>query len=277
MAGTNHVSIFHFDEYRKYLRAVLDEKTRRNPSFSLRAFARAAKVSASHLSRTLNGESKLSATSARQIALALNSSAEEADHFLGLIELEQAADDVDRRRILKRLSRNQPSRAKVLSIEHFRLIAEWYHFAILNLPNLRGFRSDISWVAKRLGIRPIEARLAVERLLMLGLMHKTPKGLKAAEEVDLQTTDDISSAAIQENHTQHLNLAQNALREVPIELREFNNLTLSMNLADVSRAKKALRDFIDKFNRDHESVPGQELFQLNVQFYLLSKSERGKS
>jgi len=74
-----------------------------------------------------------------------------------------------------------------------------------------------------------------------------------------------------------LGLAQAALREIPVELREFNNLTLCMNPSDVPRAKKALRDFMDKFSRDFESIPGHELFQMNIQFYLLSKKERGQS
>lgn len=277
MAGAYEVSVFGFDDYRKYLRAVLDEKTRRNPSFSLRAFARAANMSPSHLSRTLNGESRLSATSARQICLTLNSSTEESEHLLGLIELETAKDDHSRAKLVKRLERNRPSRTKVLSIEHFQVIAEWYHFAILNLVNLRGFRSEAEWIAKRLGIRTVEARAAVERLLNVGLMKKTPKGLKAVEDADIQTPSDIVSAAIQENHIQQLGLAQAALREIPVELREFNNLTLCMNPSDVPRAKKALRDFMDKFSRDFESIPGQELFQMNIQFYLLSKKERGQS
>lgn len=39
-----------------------------------------------------------------------------------------------------------------LSMDQFAIIADWYHFAILNLINTPGFKSDISWIAKRLGL-----------------------------------------------------------------------------------------------------------------------------
>ncbi len=163
----------------------------------------------------------------------------------------------------------------MLSIENFQIIAQWYHFAILSLTNLKGFRGDLGWIARRLKIRLEEAEVAVGRLLTLGLLERTPKGWKAVNDADIGTTSDVSSEAIRENHSQHLTLAQTALRELPIDRREFNNLTLAMNLSDVPRAKAALREFIEKFNREHETVPGQELFQLNVQFYQITRSERG--
>lgn len=270
-------TVLDFDDYRSYLKATLDEKSRKNDSFSLRAFARLAGMSASHLSRTLSGQKSLSGSTAHQLSLALNHSAEEASHFQSLIELEKTDDDSRRTRILKRMSKLPRSRSRVLSIEMFRVISDWYHFAILALANTRGFRAESLWISRRLSIKPLDARLALERLFSLGLLEKVGRSVRPADNGDVTTTDDVASSAIQENHLQHLALAQKALVELDVQLREFNNLTLSMNLSDVPEAKKRVREFIEKFERDFVTVPGQEVFQLNVQLYMLSKSEKGRS
>ncbi len=83
--------------------AIVSSMNMKNTTFSLRAFARLVGVSPSHLSRALSGQKRLSATSARQISLALNHTSEEADHFLGLIELEGSEVPEQRAKILQRL------------------------------------------------------------------------------------------------------------------------------------------------------------------------------
>lgn len=268
-------SILDFDDYRAFLKATLEEKARKNPTFSLRAFARLANMSPSHLSRALSGQKKLSAASAHQISRALGHNARESTHLLNLVELEKATDEVERGRILSRLAAPN-KKTRILPIETFKVISDWYHFAILSLMNTRGFHDNAAWIARRLGIKPLEARFAIDRLANLGLIERTTKGLKLCEDANITTTDDIPSAAINENHRQHLHLAERALTEVETELREFNNLALSMRLSDVPKAKRLIRAFLEQCNQELETTSNaDEVYQINVQFYPLSKREKG--
>lgn len=271
------ISIFDYDDYRNFLRDSLEEKARRNPAFSLRAFARDTGLSPSHLSRALSGQKKLSSSSARLVSEGLGLGVRESEHMQTLIELEKAARNQYDNRLLKNLTRHNRRRAKILALETFQAIANWYHFAILALTNTRGFQSNPGWIARRLGIKPLDASFAIDRLLELKLLTQENGNYVAADGAQVSTTDDFRSAAIQENHRQHLEIAAQALKDIDVELREFNNITLAMNLSDIPKAKQKIREFVDRFNREMDRDQGQELFQMNVQFYQVSQQEKGQS
>jgi len=93
---------------------------------------------------------------------------------------------------------------------------------------------------------------------------------------NLETPPDIRHAAVKENHRQHLEKAKEALDSISLELREFTNLTFSMNADDVSKAKKSIRKFVDQFERDFEKKPSDQVFQLNMQLYPLTITDREK-
>jgi uncharacterized protein (TIGR02147 family) len=50
------------------------------------------------------------------------------------------------------------------------LVADWEHYAILELVRLREFRPDSRWVARVLGLSVDEVNVALQRLLRLGLL-----------------------------------------------------------------------------------------------------------
>lgn len=267
-------SVLTYADYRLFLRHVLNEKSKQNPLFSLRAMARMLDMSPSHLSRTLNGSKRLSSVLARQVSVMLNHTPEEADHFSTLVELEIAKDQDRRTRLLKRIHRAQSRKPKAIAPQIFRTLADWYHFAILTLIKTRGFRDEPLWMSRRLGIEQNDARMALDRLLNIGLVEKVGRTYHAVNDADIITGgQDVLSPAIQENHRQHLDLAKTALQNLAPEMREFNNLTLAMNPSEIPKAKEMLRNFIDKFNDEMESEGASEVFQLNIQFYMLSRTE----
>jgi uncharacterized protein (TIGR02147 family) len=276
-------SIYNYSDYRSYLRAAIEEKVRKNPSFSLRAFARDADLSPSHISRALSGQKKLSVSAAQSISGSLGLNSRELEYFRTLVELEKSKgqdaelNHQNKKRILKSLALQQRGRMKVLSLEVFQVIANWYHFAILSLVATKNFQSSSGFVAQRLGIKALDARFAVERLIQLGLLEEKNGVWTVVDNGAITTTDDFKSAAIQENLRQQLGLAEKALDNIPVELREFNNISVVMNQSDIPKAKKKIRAFIEDFNSEMERNRGEEVFQLNVQFYPLSQREKGQS
>jgi hypothetical protein len=55
-------------------------------------------------------------------------------------------------------------RIKVLK-DQFELLSSWYHFAILELVQLKTFEPDGKWISTKLGISVTEANIAVDRLI----------------------------------------------------------------------------------------------------------------
>ncbi len=268
------LSILQYDNYRIFLNDVISERGKKNASLSLRSFAHFTNVSVSVLSRVLNGERLLTANVAVKIATSLKFSAKETQHLLNLIELERAKSDEDRGKIFKRMQ--GPTKSKILSLETFRLISEWQHFAIMALTQVKGFRSDVFWIADRLKITPTQTRSSLERLMDLNLLKQDGKKL-VVQDTSMQTTMDIPDGAIQESHRQQLQKAQEALSEIEVSLREFTSLTLNMNLNDLSVAKRKIREFVDDFEKTLEKKPSDHIFQMNIQLYPVTKIEKGRA
>lgn len=258
-------SVLDFKDYRDFLRHTLEEGIRRNAAFSLRALAKKCGVTPSYLSRVLNAQRSLSAAHAAKIASGLGLNPEETGHLLGLVAG----------------GGTNPTAAaraqRVLATEAFHAIAEWHHFAILALAKTRGFRAEAGWIAPRLNISPTTAKLALERLQKLGFLIPEGKGWKVMDNGNFETPHDVASSAVRENHRQHLALAGMAIDQVAVDLREFANASIAMKMRDLPRAKQKLRTFLDRFIEEFEAEIGEEVIQVNLQLYPLSKIEKGRA
>ena len=69
----------------------------------------------------------------------------------------------------------------------FKIISDWYHYAILELTELKEFESDINWISQRLGISKIEAHMGIKRLKNIGLMVEDEDG-------NLKTSDEFTAS-----------------------------------------------------------------------------------
>src|SRR4051812_43909198 len=105
--------------------------------------------------------------------------------------------------VFRRLSpiERQPTE---LSIELFRVIGDWHHYAILTLCRVEGFEPEPRWIARKLGINVIEAKLAVERLLQLELLREVNGKLVPFEEHFPTADKTLTTAALRRHQKQIL-------------------------------------------------------------------------
>ena len=163
--------MFHCDHYSNILSEILSERKKINPNYSLRAFARDLGLSSSRVSEIINRKQGLSKDAAKKISKKLNFNKVEDEFFSDLVEAKNARSKSSREDAERRLEKKQIGKEQQLLREQaFRIISDWYHFAILELTMTDGFRSSTIWIAKRLGISVTEATEAVHRLKSLGLM-----------------------------------------------------------------------------------------------------------
>jgi uncharacterized protein (TIGR02147 family) len=151
------------------------------------------------------------------------------------------------------------------------MIAEWYHYAILSLVDVPGFRFDAKWIANRLGISETEARLAMERLLRLRLVKKVGKTWKQSG-LPLKVENTESTTATRRHHRQHLVKAIESLDNDPIEIRDFSGMTFPMDPQYVPYAVKRIRDFRRKLMNELVNMgTPRVVYRLGVQIHPLSK------
>lgn len=246
----------------RMIRAEYLKRRRKNPVYSLRAFGRDLAVAPSVLSEIFAEKRSLTDALLLRIAGGLN---------LNLVE---------RRQMLRKTAPPAiPERGKYRKLhnEQFRLIAEWYHFAILNLTLTTGFESDPSWIGERLGITTAEAGEGIDRLLDLGLL-RWKDGALVRTYKKLATETDKVSAALRLSHRQSLQHAVDCLDKVPVDLRDITSLTIPFDLAQMAVVKEKIYRFMTDITALTEAAPNKsDVFNLNVQFVPVTKPHRGKS
>lgn len=118
--------------FRTALREEFARRQRANPAYSLRSFANRLGMQPPTLSVVLAGKRPLSMATAESLPEKLSFSPAEKKRFLTSVYLRKAPPAVKR-------SISKADAAKVLQEElHFKIIAEWEHYALLTLVDTRG-------------------------------------------------------------------------------------------------------------------------------------------
>src|SRR5258708_36824233 len=124
-------SILEHQNYRIYLKCVLVERADANPAYSLRALARNLTLAPSYLSAILSGKKNLSAERALETAAGLQLNETEREYFCLLVQIESTTDPALKDSLLKRVRQLNPNVGVYdLSLDHFKIISDWPHFAI---------------------------------------------------------------------------------------------------------------------------------------------------
>lgn len=160
-----------------------------------------------------------------------------------------------------------------LSEDKFKVIADWYNFAIVELCKMKKPISDENQVTRRLGVSVVEAKNALNRLKRLGLIEEK-HGVLRATTVSLSTTRDIPSSAIRRYHRQNLALADKSIEIDPVDLREFSSITIPADLGRLKEAKDLIMEFKRKIGRFLETSNTSEVYTLAIQLFPVSRSEK---
>lgn len=249
------------------LREELVARIQKNPSFSLRAFASSLQISPGYLSQVLNNRKILSEEKAYLIVSRIPWVEEKKKLFINLVRWQGSKDLQFREHLLQQMKKETKSEHAYydIKLDEFKLIANWYHGAILELTAIHNFSLTPKSIAGRLGLSTAEAHEAIQRLLRLGLLKEVDGQLQKTN--GSYQIKDVSSEAIRFYHTQNLNKARQALLEQPLEKREFYSTTTAINPAKIKKAKALIQKFSSEILDCLEEGNRESLYQLNIQLF----------
>jgi uncharacterized protein (TIGR02147 family) len=207
------------------LKKTLAERCAKNPQYSVRAFARATGISHTVLSLVMSGKRTLSKKAALKLA----------DHL--------EMDPKQRQALLASKEKIQANDYQTLSLDTFDVISDWYHYAILSLLELPEAEFDAKWIAQRLGINPLNAKMAMERLQRVGLIEQDDEGRWRQSGKPLKIDNEISTVATRKFHKQLLELAAASIDRDPVPVRDFSSMTFTLDPSQVEYARKRIREF----------------------------------
>lgn len=263
-------------------RDIFIEKQGRNTKYSLRALARDLEVSPTFLSLFLNGKKKLSFQRALAFAQMLGLDEKTSQAFLKSVAIELAKDK-DYQVFLKTSVEHaqidiEREQFHVLELDRFKTLSEWYHIAILDFTEVKNFKSDEKWVAKQLGITKDQVLAAVARLERLGLLETRARQWRKTQS-KLAIPTNHSEKAVREFHSQMMIRAKEAMaRAEPHEFeeREVCGSTMAINSSRIPEARKRIQKFRRELLEYLTEGECDELYQLNLQFFRLTKERMTK-
>ncbi|MDD4976288.1 MAG: TIGR02147 family protein [Bacteriovorax sp.] len=242
--------------FRLWLQKNFTERCKKNARYSLRAFAKNLDLDPSSLSQVLSGKRKLSKKMIQAICEKLSASPKELERF-GLVKKMPGLDDDFMQ----------------VNIDTFSVISEWYHYAILELTYVSGFKADAKWIAKKLSITVEEAKSATERLKRLGLLLEEGGSLIKSSRLITNNGNVNSSGAHKELQKQVITKALIAVDECSAEEKDITSMTMAIDRANIEKA----RFLIQKFRRDLCALleDGDQtcVYNLGIQLYPISKTQ----
>ncbi len=242
-----------------FLREELTKRISKNSKYSLRAFAKALRVSPATLSLVISGKSPLTQKILRHITQNLNLSPEQSFHFEKQV-----------------LRRKQPylmpatvkeSNVRNVTLEIFKVLSEWYYYSILSLLELKNSSADPKWISQKLGISVFEAKEAVDRLKKLNFISKQ-NGKWKQSSAQLRIDDSSTISAARRFQKQLLLKAIESLENMPTTRRDFSSMTFTMSSKDISYAAEKIADFRREITKDLEKRKSiDSVYNLTIQLF----------
>lgn len=255
--------------YISKLKEGLSTRQRSNPSYSIRAYARDLGMDSSSLSQILKGKRTIPSKISKEIARKLNLAPKESTLFIESIN--RSATSIDDIKI------SPLDERFMLDESYHKVIAEWEHYAVLDLFELDDFEPTTTYMMRKLKLNENRLDVVLNNLLICGLLVKDHKDVFKKAHADIRTTEDAQGEALNQAHLEELDLAKIKLKEVEKEFRDFSSATLPLDLEKLQEAKTIIREFRQKMSALLKSGHKNDVYMLAIQFYPLTDLEKNKS
>lgn len=261
--------------YAKHLRDELAERIDRNPRYSLRAFAKALRIGAGTLSQILSGKRLPSYKAAQKLLNHLDLEPNQRDAFL------KSLAEAHRNRGLKKIGSTFERRAAEadqkenrildLNLDLFKVIGDWYHYAILMITFVEGFKSQPKWIANQLGLSEIQVVNAIQRLKNLEMLIEEDGVLRAWESNWTSSDKHITTPALRRHTQQILEKAIESNFNDPIEARNITAMTMAINPLKLPEAKLRIQNFMNELTAYLEQDNRSHVYEMSICLFPLQK------
>jgi uncharacterized protein (TIGR02147 family) len=276
-------SILAYSDYRKFLNDHAKLKRRKNARWSIGLWSRKLKLGATtSLTMILNGQRNPGPVITNRFIEYFKFTLLERDYFLDLIEIAKIRQDgPSQERIrsllasdLKKLSPGKYSKqSRHIDQQTFLKISNWCCYVIRQMTLLRDFSEDPTSMAARMifPASPLEIESAINSLLKVGLLRRSKDGRLRRVSKFVKTDDDIANEGLKQFHEAMIGHGLKAIRKIDIQEREITGLTFAIKRDQIGEAKELIRRFVQEFKKLGGHPDADQVSQLNIQFFPLTR------
>jgi uncharacterized protein (TIGR02147 family) len=270
---TNTVDLFEFRTASEYLRGLLEYRSRQNPAYSLRSFARDLGISATTLSHLLNKKAILSPKTLSSIVDSLRLKRKEARYLNLLVAFENSENEKQRVEILPQLRAISDIWKDVYSVPPSQnsVLDSWYILPMLEILQVHSQPKDLMLMANRLGITAMEAQRAVEQLLKLGLiaMSESNKFLRTKKKIIISSEKKCQK--LQDFHRQMLVKARNSIIEQDNQEKMVGSETFAISKEDLPEIRELVETcFQNIISVCEKTKSPTDVYHIGIQLFNLT-------
>jgi uncharacterized protein (TIGR02147 family) len=247
------------------LRERLRAAMRRNPRFSLRSFAKQLGIDHSTLSQVLRSKRRLSPRALKAVG-----------KCMGLSEETIQAYEQSLRKKLNSKSASQDIRSFHFDLDTFQLLSVWYHYAILELIQVQGFKTDSRWIANTLGIAVEDVNVTLQRLLRLGLLEMSGRDRWIDKSGDAEFHSSVLTEAASNQMNQEIHeLAVYAIKRVSSQHRVHRQMVLAVDSTGLPRLKMLANEFMKELRAlVSEGDTKDDVYQVEISLFPVTTLKR---
>ena len=275
MENEKKLNIFDYSDYREFLRDFFEMKKRVNPSWSYGLWSSKLGLnSISSITMVINGQRHAGKKIQKSLIDFFKFNEKEIYFFEELIKIAKSTKSDPNLTILMLEQNSELKELREKNTEKIDLFFNWKAHCIKELTQLKDFFPSGSWIEQRTNflIKKEEAKELLDALIKEGFLEKTflnGKEIIAPSSSIIPTKEVTKEGA----HAYHKGLMENSFDAIKSEKdkRSLHATTLSLTEDTIPKAKEIIREFQIKFSEEIESSPADEVYQLNIQFFPLTK------
>jgi hypothetical protein len=133
---------------------------------------------------------------------------------------------------------------------------------IFQLITLDTFQPSPSWIAKFVGVTEREVAIALDALLTLDLIRRTPNGYEVTGKTYLREDTDVDT---------HLAFTEELLGEPKTQISGFANGSFATDMASIKKFHNSIREAINTLMEDSKTASKDFIYTMSFSAYKDSK------
>ncbi len=266
--------LFEYYDYRKFLFDWYSAKKKSNRHVTYRYIGMKVDIDPGYLVKVLQGQKHLNPEKLPGFIKLIGLTAREIEYFEILIQFNKAKGEERIRALFEKLLTYNAPESDLVTQDRYEFYQHWFHTAIREVVNTFDVSDNYSEVA-RMMIPQISTRQVKESLKLLtrlGFIYQDESGIFQQNNQFITTGPEWHSIAIRQFHRQVIELAHDAVGNVPTAERDLSCLT--MTLTDIGLTK--IKDRLVEFRQEVLDICAQEsgvdrVYQMNFQLFPMSK------
>jgi uncharacterized protein (TIGR02147 family) len=168
-----------------------------------------------------------------------------------------------------------------LDLDTFQSLSVWYHYAILELIQIQGFKTDSRWIANTLGIEVGDVNIALQRLLRLGLLEMSGRDrwIDKSGDAEFRSSTNLTEAACNQMNQEIHELAVDAIKRIPSQHRAHREVVIALDSRMLPRLKALADEFVNQLQSlVSEGDAKDDVYQVEISFFPITtlKKTRGE-